>query len=261
MNLRTMLLPGGPIRVLERNLLAYRRAWMIFVGGLLEPLLFLLSIGVGVGGLVGTVPGPGGSAVNYRDFVAPGLMATAAMNGAIFDTTIMFFIKLKYWGVYGGMLTTPLTPAAIARGEIAWAVLRGTVYAAFFLVVMAGLGLAASPWVVFALPAATLLCWAFASVGAAGSAYMRTYYDFDLVNLALIPSFLFSGTFFPLERYPDWLATVVRCTPLYQGVDLLRALAFGAFDLSIVGHVAYLATMGVVGTRVASRRLATLLTP
>jgi lipooligosaccharide transport system permease protein len=140
-------------------------------------------------------------------------------------------------------------------------VLRGSVYAAFFLVVMVGLGLASSPWVVLALPAATLLCWAFAAVGAAGAAYMRTYFDFDLVNLALIPSFLFSGTFFPLARYPDWLATVVRCTPLYQGVDLLRGLAFGDLRPVLLVHVAYLVALGVAGTWIAGRRLATLLTP
>jgi lipooligosaccharide transport system permease protein len=255
------LVPGGPARIIERNLLAYRRFLPTVLGGVLEPFLFLLSIGVGVGGLIGTIPGPGGEAVPYREFVAPGLVATAAMNGGLLDTTIFFFVKLKYWKVYGAILATPLTPADIARGEIAFAVLKGAFYSLCFLVVLIALGLANSPLVVLALPAAVLIGWAFAAAGAAASGYMRSYYDFDLVNLVMVPSFLFSGTFFPLERYPGWLAGVVRCTPLYQGVDLIRSLSFGQLDVTMIGHVAYLVVVGLVCTRIAGRRLASLLTP
>jgi lipooligosaccharide transport system permease protein len=235
------LLPGGPLRVLERNLLAYRRAKVIFAAGLLEPVLFLLSIGVGVGQLVGKVPGPGGGLVSYRDFVAPGLMATAAMNGAIFDTTFMFFIKLKYWGVFDSMLATPLGP-----GDV---------------VTMVAMGISVSWLGILALPAAVLVCWAFAGAGAAGSSYMRSYFDFDFVNAVLIPSFLFSGVFFPLSRYPTWLAWVVRCTPLYQGVALIRDLTFGQFGASDVVHIAYLVALGALGLRIASRKIGRLLTP
>jgi lipooligosaccharide transport system permease protein len=255
------MLPGGPARMIERNLLAYRRFVPTVIGGMLEPLLFLLSIGVGVGGLIGTVPGPGGDPVPYRKFVAPGLLATAAMNGGLLDTTILFFVKLKYWKVYGAILATPLTPGDIARGEIAFAVLKGACYSLCFVVVFTAMSLARSPLVVLTLPAAVLVGWAFSAAGAAASGYMRSYYDFDLVNLVMIPSFLFAGTFFPLERYPSWLAGVVRCTPLYQGVDLIRSLAFGHLDPTMILHVAYLSTMGVTGTRIAGRRLAALLTP
>lgn len=249
------------MRVVERNVTAYRRMWLIFLSGLVEPLLFLLSIGIGVGTLVGRLPGPGGESVAYRDFVAPGLMATAAMNGAVLDTTINFFIKLKYYGVYHAMLATPLTPEAIAVGEVTWAAARGLIYATFFLGTMVVLGLVASPMAVLAVPAALLICWAFAGAGAAGASFMRSYFDFDFVNLAIIPSFLFSGVFFPLSRYPEWFAWVVRCTPLYQGVALIRALVFGVVDLSAVGHAAYLAAMGAVGLTIAGRRLGRLLTP
>ena len=255
------LLPSGPIRVMERNLVAYRRAWLIFISGFLEPVLFLLSIGIGVGGLVGTVPGPGGELVSYRDFVAPGLMATAAMNGAVLDTTFMFFIKLKYWGVFHSMLATPLSPSQIVVGEVVWSVMRGGIYAVFFLVTMTAMGLVASPWAILALPAAVLICWAFAGAGAAGASFMRSYIDFDLVNLVLIPSFLFSGVFFPLDRYPEWLAWVVRCTPLYQGVALIRDLTFGEIGPLLLVHAAYLLVLGAFGLRLASRRMARLLTP
>jgi lipooligosaccharide transport system permease protein len=252
---------SGAMRVLERNAVAYRRMWLIFASGLLEPVLFLLSIGIGVGALVGKLPGPAGEPVAYRDFVAPGLLAVSAMNAAVFDTTFMFFIKLKYWGIFDSMLATPLTPRDIASGEIAWSVLRGTIYAGFFLLTMLCFGVLRSPWAVLALPVAVLTGWAFAAIGADGASFMRSYFDFDFVNLVLIPSFLFSGIFFPLDRYPDWLAWIVRLTPLYQSVALARACTFGAIHADAALHVAYLLAMGLLGNRIAGRRLGTLLTP
>ncbi|MEY2399627.1 MAG: lipooligosaccharide transport system permease protein [Actinomycetota bacterium] len=257
----THVLPSGPVRVLERNVLAYRRFWLIFAVGFAEPVFYLLSIGIGVGDLVGKVGGPGGQLVTYRDFVAPGLMATAAMNGAVFDTTIMFFIKMKYWRVFDSMLATPLEPSDIVQGEVAWAVVRGVIYAAFFLVTMAVMGLVHSWMGVLLLPSAALVCWAFAGAGAGGASYMRSYFDFDFVNLAIIPSFLFSGVFFDLDRYPTWLATIVRCTPLYQGVALMRGLAFGRAGPVALAHALYLFAMGAVGVRIATRRMTRVLTP
>lgn len=253
-------LPAGPVRVLERNVVAYRRMWFIFAVGILEPVFFLLSVGVGVGRLVGKVPAPGGGQVAYRDFVAPGLMAAAAMNGAIFDTTFMFFIKLKYWHLFESMLSTPLGPADVVEGELGWAVARGAIYAAFFLLTMVVLGLVHSWLGVLDLPAAVLVCWAFAGAGVGGASYMRSYFDFDFVNLLLIPSFLFSGVFFPLSRYPSWLAWIIRCTPLYQGVALIRSLTFGYVDATALVHVFYLIALGVIGLRLAVRRVDRMLT-
>jgi lipooligosaccharide transport system permease protein len=249
------------VRVLEHDLLVYRRQWLIFLSGLLEPFLFLLSIGIGVGGLVGKVPGPGGAPVSYREFVAPGLLAVSAMNGAAIDTTFMFFIKLKYWGTFETMLSTPLTPTDVVLGAVLWSVLRGAVYAAFFLVVMAMLGLTPSVLAILALPAAVLVCWAFAGAGAAGAAWMRSYLDFDFVNAVLIPSFLFSAVFFPLDRYPDWLQWVVRATPLYQGVALCRDLTFGHVEAASAFHALYLVALGAVGLALATRRMVARLTP
>src|SRR5688500_5414535 len=120
-----MLTQRGALLLLERNVIAYRRQWLAFLSGFAEPFLYLLSIGVGVGELVGDLPGPDGSLVTYREFVAPGMLAAAAMNGAIFDTTFNFFVKLKYQGVYDAMLATPLTPGDIAAGEVSWSLLRG----------------------------------------------------------------------------------------------------------------------------------------
>jgi lipooligosaccharide transport system permease protein len=245
--------------VVERNIWAYRRQWLAFLSGFAEPILYLLSIGVGVGELVGTLE-HAGQLVTYREFVAPGMLAAAAMNGAVFDTTFNFFIKLKYQGVYDAMLATPLSPGQLATGEVAWALLRGAIYAAAFVVAMLLFGLVHSWWALLAVPAATLIGFTFAGIGVGATGYMRSWTDFDLVNLVVIPMFLFSGTFFPLDRYPSWLQVVVRCTPLYQGVALERALIFGAVDWSSLLHAAYLVVAGAIGVRIASRRLARLLT-
>ncbi len=249
------------LHVIERNVFAYRRLWGIFLTGFAEPLFYLASIGIGVGALVGTVKGPGGQMVPYDEFVAPGLLAAAAMNGAVFDTTFNFFFKYKYAKTFDAMLSTPLGPTDIARGEMGWAMIRGSIYSAAFLFFMVVLGLVSSPWAVLCLPAAMLIGFAFAGLGMAGTTYMRSFVDFDYVNIALMPLFLFSATFFPLSQYPPALQWIVRCTPLYQGVALERALAFGELRWTLALNAIYLGAVGVVGLQVAARRLGRLLQP
>jgi lipooligosaccharide transport system permease protein len=251
----------GALRVVERNTLAYRRMWLAFVTGLVEPLLYLLSIGIGVGGLVGKVPGPGGQPIPYDQFVAPGLMAAAAMNGAVLDTTFNFFFKFKYAHTYDAMLATPLEVGDVARGELLWALIRGGVYSAVFLVTMVVMGLVSSWWGLLALPAAVLIAYAFAGAGIAATTFMRSWTDFDFVNLALIPMFLFAATFFPLSQYPEGLQWVVKCTPLYQGVALERGLTTGQLTWTMLVNVAYLTALGTIGLRIATRRLRVLLQP
>jgi lipooligosaccharide transport system permease protein len=249
-----------PLHVAERNYLSYRRNWKLLATGAVEPFLYLLSIGVGVGALVGTVP-VSGREVEYQKFVAPALLATSAMNGAIFDATFNFFFKIKYAHTFDAMLATPLDVGDVAVGEMGWSLARSTVYAACFLVTMAAFGLVESWWGVLALPAATLIGLAFAGVGMATTTYMRSWVHFDYVNLVLIPLFLFSATFFPITRYPDALQVVVRATPLYQGVALERALVLGDVSWALVGHALYLAVMGAFALRIAARRLNRMLLP
>lgn len=249
------------LRIVERNALAYRRYWWVFVATFFEPVLYLFSIGIGVGELVGDLEGPGGRLLSYEAFVAPGMMAAAAMNGAVLDTTFNFFARFKYQGVYTTMLATPLGVADIAWGEVLWGLLRGTVNAAVFLVTMAALGLTESWWAVLMVPAALLVGLGFAGAGLGATTFMRSFLDFDFVNLATIPMFLFSATFFPLSRFPEWLEAVVRVTPLYQGVVLMRSLAVGEVGWGLLWHAAYLVAMGVVGVAVAARRLRPRLQP
>jgi lipooligosaccharide transport system permease protein len=241
-------------RIIERNLTVNRKTWMIIVSGFFEPLFYLLSIGLGIGKLVGDIGG-----VPYRAFVAPALLASSAMNGAVYDSTMNIFYKLKYAHTYDALLATPLKVGDIAVGEIGWALLRGQLYATVFLFVMLILGLLHSPWAVLALPAATLIGFAFAATGLAATSYMRTWQDFDFVLLAVLPLFLFSASFYPLSVYPRGLQIVVECTPLFHGVALVRALCLGDVGPGLLVHVAYLAVMGYVGLSVASRRLERLL--
>lgn len=249
-----------PLHVIERNAIAYRRAWKIFVTGFFNPVLFLLSIGIGVGGLVGDLE-VAGKVVPYKSFVAPALMATAAMNGTVIDVTFGFFFLFKYSKSIHAMLATPLGVMDVVVGQMGWALLRGTIYSTMFLLVMAAMGLVESAWAVLCVPGAMVMAFGFAGLGMAATTYMRSFVDFDKINLALIPLFLFSATFFPLSRYPEAAQWLVRATPLYQGVALLRSLTLGDINWAMLGHVAYLLAMGAIGLRIAAARMAKLLQP
>ncbi len=179
--------------------------------------------------------------IPYTDYVAPGLLASSAMNGAIFDATFGIFFKLKIAKTYDAVLATPLGVRDVAIGELAWSLIRGTVYSIAFLTVMAALGLIASWWAVLCLPAAMLVSFAFGGLGMFGTCYMRSWQDFDLVSLAIVPLFLFSGVFYPLSLYPGWLRIVITVTPLYQGVALLRGLDTGVLGPALLVHSCYLA--------------------
>jgi lipooligosaccharide transport system permease protein len=245
--------------VLEREVRVYRRGWLVIFSGFFEPLFYLLSMGTGLDRLVGGVEGINGHPITYAAFIAPALLASSAMNGAIFDATFNVFFKLKHARLYDAMLATSLGPLDVAMGEIAWALLRGGIYSAAFLTVMACMGLIGSWWALMMLPAALLVAFAFAAIGMAGTTFMRTVTDMDLVQLAMLPMFLFSGTFYALSVYPRWLQIVVECLPLHHGIALMRALNQGAVDWSLLGHVAYLLAMAGVGVTVTARRLSTLL--
>lgn len=252
---------GRAMHLVERNVRAYGQQRLVFFSSFVEPILYLFSVGIGVGALVGEVMTQGGQSVPYRSFVAPGLMAVAAMNGAIFDTTFNFFIKLKYAKSYDAILATPMGVHDVAAGEVIWALMRGALQAFAFLAVMAAVGLIESPLALLALPAALLIGMAFAGAGLAGATWIRSFVDFDYVALAMIPLFLFSGVFFPLSRYPETVATIIEFTPLYQGVELQRALILGEVGPGLLFNVAYLTIMGIVGMRIAGKRLGRLLQP
>ncbi|MGK5742208.1 ABC transporter permease [Micromonospora sp. URMC 103] len=265
----TLLLPrlvdvSAPSRraasVAERNVAALRSVyWLLLASGFVEPLLYLLSIGVGVGTLVGDLTLPGGRVVDYAAFVAPAMLASSAMTGALAETTFNFFGKMKYMKLYDGVIATPVQPFEIALGELGWAMLRGAAYSAAFLVVMAAMDLTTPARAVAAFPAAVLVGFAFGALGMALATFMRSWQDFDLMGSAQFTLFLFSGTFVPAEAYPALLRWLVEVTPLYRSVHLVRAVSLGTAGWSWLLDVLYLLGAMALGLLVASRRMGRLL--
>jgi hypothetical protein len=203
----TRLVPGGSssaafLHIVERNALAWRGLPLLFLSNILEPAFFLLSIGVGLGAMVGDVTLPSGTTVPFQVF-----------------------------------------------------------YAACFELTMLVMGLIGSWWALLVVPTAGLISFAFASAGLAASTFMRSFVDFDWVNVALLPLFLFSTIFFPLSRYPESLQWVVQSTPLYQGVVLQRSLVVGEVNAWLVVPVLYLVLMGTICLRIASGRMQAMLQP
>ncbi|MGH3279383.1 MAG: ABC transporter permease [Trebonia sp.] len=247
------------LRLIERHARLYRRMWLIIVAGAAEPLFYMLSVGVGIGGLIGAVTGPGGHPVPYREFVAPGLLAVSALNGALNDSTFNIFGRLKFEKLYDAVLATPLGARDVAFAEIGWAVLRGIIYSVTFLIVIAAMGLVASPWALLALGGAALISFATAAIGVFLTTYMKSWQDFDYIILVSAPLFLFSGTFYPLSVYPHVIGVIVEWSPLYQGVAILRDLVLGAPSPDLAWRAAYLLALGVTGLALAGRRIAKLL--
>ena len=244
--------------VVLRNYVVYRKAWKLFVTGFLEPVFYLFSIGIGVGQLIETFD-VNGQPIPYAEFVAPGMLAASAMNGALIDSTYNVFFKLRYQKLYDQLLATPLSTSDIARGEIAWSLLRGATYSTAFLLIMAVMGLVHSWWALLALPAAVLIAFAFAAVCMALTTWMTSWQDFEKITLAQVPLFLFSATFFPLSAFDGWLRWVVEATPLYRGVVLCRELTTGSLTWASGVSLAYLLAMGLLGLLLVRRRLDRLL--
>jgi len=250
-------------RVVQRNMLVYSHSWIVLVSGFFEPLFYLLGIGFGLGSLIGTIdllPGPAVFEVPFAAFVAPGLLAMSAMNGAIAETIFNVFFKLNYEKTYEGMLATPLGIREIALGELLWSLMRGGLYATAFIGVMLAMGLVFSWWAVLVLPAAVLLGAAFSAAGLATTTFLRTVQDFDLpMGLVVMPMFLFSGVFFPISVYPIVIQAIMQVVPLYRGVHLLRSLTTGVIDLSILLDIGYLVAFFAVAMTIAMRRMETRL--
>jgi lipooligosaccharide transport system permease protein len=247
----------GGVLLVERNAMVYRRTWLILFSGFFEPLFYLFAFGVGLGSVVGDFT-LDGKPIRYAEFVAPGLLAASAMNGAFYDATNVFW-KLRYGKVYDAMLSTPVSPNDVAVGETLWAVARAMLYSFAFLVIVTAAGYVESWWAVLALPAAFVIGFGFAGAGIAAVTWMRNWQDFEFVQIVMLPMFLFATTFYPLSVYPEAIEWVVQALPLYHGIELIRSLTTGSVDAVQLVNVTYLLVMGLVGMAVASRRISGLL--
>lgn len=250
---------GGNARaVIERGLRAtMSNNYLVILSGFFEPVFYLFSMGIGLGGIIGSIDVDGAS-VPYGAYIAPALLAVSAMNGAIYDSTWNVFFKLNFGKLYQTMLLTSLGPLDVAIGEITLALLRGGVYAVGFLIVMQTMGLVLSPLAILAIPAVILIAAGFASIGMAFTSYLKTFQQMDWLPMVMLPMFLFSATFFPITVYPEAIQIMVQCFPLWHGVELIRMLTTGVVTSMMWVHIAYYLVMLGVGVVVVSRRLRSL---
>lgn len=242
----------GAARVWLRDWTVWRHVarWLL-VPSLLDPIVFLVAMGLGVGSYVTSVGG-----LSYIEFIAPGLLMSAVMYQASFETTWNIFFKLEMRSTYASMLSTPLEPADLVLGDMAWGATRATITGAIFFVVLVVAGLVSSWWALAMPFAAALVAVDFASMGMLASAYVR---DMNLYayyyTVVIVPMFLFSGVFFEISNLPEWAQKVAWALPLFHGATLSRQLATGDVGVSSLVHVAYLVALPAVLLAAAIRRM------
>lgn len=242
--------------VIERSVIAFKSStWVVVLTGFVEPILFLFAFGFGIGELIGDITPEGSEAISYAMFIAPGLLATSAMNGAIYDSTWNVFFKIKHGRLYESMLATSLGTLDVALGEIIWALMRGLMYATGFMAIVTPLGLVTSWWAILAIPAAVIIAFAFSAVGMAFTSYAKSYQQMDLINVILLPMFLFSGSFYPITVFPEWIQRTIQALPLWHAIELVRGLMLGDISWALLGHTGYFVAMIVLGTFFTARRL------
>ncbi len=240
----------------------YRRTWRGSIyTSFLSPVLYLGAMGLGLGKLVDAHGTARLGGVGYLAFLAPGLLAAAAMQSGIEESTYPVLGSVKWRRTYYAAAASPLRPADIFHGHLLFTLMRLAMNSAIFLVVMAAFGAITSPWVLAAVPVAVLTGLAFAAPIEAWAITVSKDTSFALVfRFGMIPLFLFSGTFFPVTQLPVWIRPLAYATPLWHGVALCRSLSLGTATLGgALVHVGYLAALAavsiVVGNRTYRRRL------
>jgi lipooligosaccharide transport system permease protein len=238
---------------------AYEHQWLLYVrnwhgsifGNFAQPVLFLVAMGMGLGSYVDKADSAAMGGVPYLQFLAPALLVSTVMQGSVFEATFPVLAGFTWVRRYHAMYATPLTPFAIAFGQLAWIATRATLVGAIFLLVIVLFGAAATPGIIFSVPVGTLTALAFAGPIAAYMSSQRDTSSFNSIwRFGITPLFLFSGTFFPIEQLPEQIRWIAWVLPLWHGVDLARSLALGtAYEdpLVQVAHVVILGTFAVVG--------------
>jgi lipooligosaccharide transport system permease protein len=256
--------PWGVGRVFEHRFLQYKRSYRATIfSSFLTPVLFLASMGLGLGTYVDASGNQALGGVPYIAFLAPGLLAAACMQSAAFEAAFPIMAGLEWTRVFHAMKATPISGRDIALGNLAWIAARMLLVAAIFTLIIVLFGAALSPLVVLAVPVAALTGVAFAAPIMAFSATQRTPDKFNaLFRFGITPLFLFSGTFYPVESLPTFLQPLAWITPLWHGVALCRGLSLGIIGeepVMAVVHLAVLLGFVVVGTFAAIRTFNTKL--
>ena len=244
--------PRIALRVWRRDLRVFSKVWK---QGLLpqffDPLFYLMAMGFGLGTYLAHIHG-----IPYREFIAPGLVASSVMWAASFEVTWNIYFKMEEKRLYDAILTTPVEVPDLVTGEVAWAATRSIVYGSTFLAIVAAFGLIGSPW---ALAVPPFLALGGACFGMLGISFTALNPRVDLYSyyftLFITPLFLFSGIFYPLDKLPGWVSTVAWFTPLYHLVQITRGLVLGPDALSVLGNALWLLAVIVVLFAVPVRAL------
>lgn len=239
-------------RIVQRNALVYRRAWRgsVFFS-FLQPAMFLLSMGIGVGKAVDAHTA--GSGVSFLHFIAPGLLAAACMQTATFESTYPILSRMTWQHNYEAVMATPMTVLDLVVGELCWVAARLAMVSIAFMGVLVAFGIPTSPLAVLAVPAAILTGLAFSAPIVAYAATLKTSATFNvLTRLLITPLFMFSGVLFPVATMPATLRAIVPWTPLFHGVELVRGLTLGTIGVrASIGHALVLAAMTGIGAGAA----------
>jgi lipooligosaccharide transport system permease protein len=255
---------AGLTHVVEHRAVQYRRTFRSSVfTSFLSPLLFLTAMGIGLGGYVDASADASLGGLTYLQFLAPGLLVATVMQSAAFEATFPIIGGLNWQRTFHAMYATPLSPRDIALGNLLWTAVRLAMIASVFTIIVALLGAAYSPAILFGIPIAILTGMSFAAPISAFSATQRTPAKFNVIfRFIITPLFLFSGVFFPIDTMPNFLQAVAWLSPLWHGVVLTRALVFGVAGeepVLMLIHLAILIAIVVVGTvltvRLVERRL------
>ena len=248
----------GALRVTQRNWAVYWKVWrQSILFSFLQPMLFLTAMGMGVGALVSRNNADAFGGVGYMAFIAPGLLASTAMQTASFECAWPIMGKIVWMRIYDAMLATPISIKDIVRGEMMWLALRLTTIVSVYLMVISAFGIPVWPSALLAIPFAVLTGLAFGSMIMAYTAHTDDASGFNgLFRFVITPLFLFSGTFFPIERLPAAVRPIAYGTPLYHGVEPIRGFVLGTMSLSeALGHGLYLLVMFAIGITLAFRLL------
>jgi lipooligosaccharide transport system permease protein len=237
-------------------LTVYKRTWKgSLVSSFLLPLLYLAAMGIGLGSFVDDNGTGALGGVSYLQFIAPGLLAATAMQIAVGESTYPVMGGIRWHKTYFSMIATPLRPADVLFGQLAFIAFRVVTTCAVFVAVIAAFGGLKTGWGVFGLPVALLVGLAVSAPVCAYAATLDNDAGFSMVfRFGVIPAFLFSGAFFPVSQLPDWIEWLAYLSPLWHGVELSRDLSLGTVELlPALGNVAYLSAWFGVGSWLAVR--------
>ncbi|MFC9434487.1 ABC transporter permease [Nocardia sp. NPDC057030] len=228
---------------------------IILLSAVTEPVLYLLALGLGVGSLVDRQISVDGHALSYVEFVAPGMLAVSCMTGAISASVFSFYARHRHLGIFQMICSTSVNAYELVLADLIWNIFRVTMLSGIFVAVMTVTGLIGAGDAFPALLATLLINAAFCAVGMGVSTLLRGWQDFDIIIVVQTMLFLFSGTFFPIDKYPTVIQAIARLSPLYHSIELLRDVTIGNYGLALLGHISFLLLMVVGGLAFSGWRL------